>query len=292
VSEEWTTLKVLDWTTGRFERADIDSPRLEAQVLLSHALKCDRVALYMSFDKPLRSEELAAYRGLIERRLAGEPVAYLVGEQEFWSLPFTVDRTVLVPRRDTETLIEVVLDEVGERARALRIADIATGSGAIAITLASELTNAIVIATDISDAAVAMATKNAARNDLAARVDVRQGDLLEPVAGEEPFDIIAANLPYVRSADIDGLSSEVKHEPRGALDGGADGLDIVRRLIDAAPAALVPGGLLVLEHGFDQADDVTALFAASGAFEPAQTRKDLGDQPRITWARKNPAPMS
>lgn len=287
MSDEWTTLKVLDWTTGRFERAGVDSPRLEAQVLLSHALKCDRVALYMSFDKPLRPEELAAYRGLIERRLAGEPVAYLVGEQEFWSLPFAVDHTVLIPRRDTETLIEVVLDELGDRARGLRIADVATGSGAIAITLASELRNATVIATDLSDAAVAMATKNAARNELADRVAVRRGDLLEPLAGEEPFDVITANLPYVCSADIEGLSFEVKHEPRAALDGGADGLDLIRRLVEAAPRMLVPGGLLVLEHGFDQADAVAKLFAASGAFEPARTRKDLGDQPRITWARRS-----
>src|SRR5690606_35254694 len=247
VSETWTTLKVLEWTTERFARAGIDSPRLEAQILLAHALSCQRVQLYTAFDKPLGAGELATYRELVKRRLAGEPVAYLVGEQEFWSLPFRVDASVLIPRHDTETLIEVVLDEVGsrgERAAALRIADIATGSGAIAVTLAKELGAAAVVATDVSAQAAAVAASNAARHGVADRVDVRVGDALEPLAGEAPFDVLVSNPPYVPSGDIAGLAAEVRAEPRLALDGGADGLTVLRRLVSGAGRHLAPGGLL------------------------------------------------
>jgi len=231
MSETWTTLKVLDWTANRFTRAGIPSPRLEAQVLLAHVLGCDRTRLYMDFEKPLGDDELASYRGLIQRRLSGEPVAYLVGHQEFWSLSFQVGPEVLIPRRDTETVIEQVLDQIGARDAALRIADVATGSGAIAITLAHELPSASVIATDLSQAAAAMATDNAARNQVDARVEVRVGDLLAPLAGEAPFDVLVSNLPYVPAGDIEGLAPEVQREPRLALDGGDDGLHLLRRLI-------------------------------------------------------------
>jgi release factor glutamine methyltransferase len=286
VAETWTILKVLEWTTGRFAQAGIDSPRLEAQVLLGHVLGCDRVSLYTSFDKPLGGDELGALRALIKRRLAGEPVAYLVGEQEFWSLPFRVDRRVLIPRRDTETVIEVVLDQVADRAAPLAIAEIATGSGAIAVTLARELGAARVVATDISDDALAVAADNARRNEVADRIELRAGDLAAPLAGDPPYDVLVANLPYIPTAELETLSPEVRAEPRGALDGGADGLDLIRRLVAAAPAQLRPGGLLVLEHALDQHDRVAALLAASGAFEPAAMRADLAGHPRVTYARR------
>lgn len=301
VSEAWTTLKVLEWTTDRFGRAAIPSPRLEAQVLLAHVLACDRVRLYTNFDQPLGEAELAAYRRLIQRRLDGEPVAYLVNEQEFWSLPFHVDAGVLIPRRDTETVIEVILDRIEDRTRPLRIVDIATGSGAIAVTLARELPAAQVVATDLSEAAVRIAARNAARNGVGDRVEVRMGDLLAPVAGEQAgFDIVVSNPPYIPSADIAGLSRDVRCEPRQALDGGADGLDFMRRILGVSAAApegsnagdtsaaqlLRPDGLLVLEHGFDQAERVAGLIASTGAFEPAEMRRDLGDNPRVTHARR------
>jgi release factor glutamine methyltransferase len=282
---EWTTLKVLDWTAKRFGDAGMPSPRLEAQVLLAHVLGCTRVQLYTGFDRPLEAEELASYRELIRRRLAGEPVAYLVGEQEFWSLPFTVDKSVLVPRRDTETVIEVVLDKVGDRGRDLTICDACAGSGAIAVTLARELRAAKVIATELSPEAAAVATRNAERHAVADRVDVRVGDLLAPVAGMT-LDVLVSNPPYVASGDLAGLSSEVKSEPRLALDGGADGLDVIRRLVDGAPGLVVEGGLFALEHGFDQGDRVRELIDATGAFAPAETKKDLGGQPRVTFARR------
>jgi release factor glutamine methyltransferase len=285
VAENWTTLKVLEWTTSRFQRAGIEPARLEAQVLLAHTLACDRVRLYTNFDRPLHPDELASYRQLIQRRLAGEPMAYLTGEQEFWSLPFRVTPDVLIPRRDTEIAIEVVLDAVPDRAAPLRIADVATGSGVLAVTLARELGQATVVATDLSEAAAAVARDNAARLGVAERVEVRVGDLLAPLAGEV-FDVLISNPPYVRSPEIEGLSREVRCEPRLALDGGADGLACLRRIVAGAAAHLAPGGLLALEHGFDQDADVRHVIDATGAFAPAQTRRDLGGNPRITYARR------
>ena len=277
----WTTLAVLDWTTNRFNEAGIASARLEAQLLLAHVLKCSRTQLYMNFDKPLGEDELAAYRALIKRRLAGEPVAYLMGEQEFWGLPFYVDPAVLVPRPDTETVIEVVRSLRTDRSAACRILDLCTGSGAIAVSLAKELPAARVIATEISDAAVAIARRNAERNGVADRVDIRQGDLWEPVAGEQ-FDLIASNPPYIASAVIETLQAEVKREPRLALDGGPDGMAFYDRICAAARIHLEPGGALVVEHGFDQADAVRERFTAAG-FERITLVHDLGKNPRVTW---------
>jgi release factor glutamine methyltransferase len=282
VDRTWTTLEVLEWTTGRFGRAGIDSPRLDAQVLLAHALGCDRVSLYTSFDKPLGAPELAAFRGLIERRLGGEPVAYLVGTQEFWSLQLHINRSVLVPRRDTETLVQVALDAV-DRSAPLVIADVGTGSGAIAIALARELPAARVFALDISAEAAAIARANAASHGVGDRVVAVESDLLAAASGET-FDVIAANLPYIPTADIDQLSAEVRTEPRQALDGGADGLHFIRRLITQLPTATRPGALVVFEHGFDQAAQVRDLFLAAD-LEHVETHPDLGGRDRVTSAK-------
>jgi release factor glutamine methyltransferase len=285
VPETWTPLRLLDWTTRRFEAAGIDSPRLAAQVLLAHALRCDRVGLYLQFDKPLGGDELDRYRELVRRRLAGEPVAYLVGSQEFWSISLAVDERVLIPRRDSETVIEAVLEEIADRAAPLAVADVGTGSGALALALARELPASRVVATDLSAGALAVAGANAAQLGLTDRVELREGDLLAPLAGE-PFDVLVANLPYVRSGDIDALSAEVRREPRQALDGGPDGLDLIRRLASGAARHLTPGGLLALEHGFDQGPAVRdVLAAAPGPLESARTRADLAGQPRVTTAR-------
>ena len=282
----WTTAAVLDWTVKRFTEAGIDAARLEAQVLLAHALGCTRMQLYTGFDRPLAEAELTRARELIKRRLGGEPVAYLVGNQEFWSLPFFVDASVLVPRHDTETVIQLVLDQRADRTAPVRVLDLCTGSGVLAVTLARELPAAQVVATDISEPAAAMARRNAEHNQVADRVDVRIGDLFAPVAGES-FDVVVANPPYIATAVIATLDREVQREPRLALDGGGDGLDVLRRLCAAAPAHVVAGGLLALEHGFDQGDAVRALVDATGAFTPSATVRDLGKQPRVTWARRS-----
>lgn len=264
----------------------MDSPRLAAQVLLAHALGCDRIGLYVQFDKPLGPDELARYRDLVRRRLAGEPVAYLVGAQEFWSLALAVDERVLIPRRDSETLIDLVLAEATDRSAPLALADIGTGSGALVLALLHELASAHAVATDLQAGALALAGQNAARLGMADRIEFCQGDLLAALPAGRRFDIVVANLPYVPSRDIERLSPEVRHEPRSALDGGPDGLDLVRRLVDDVAGHLVPGGLVALEHGFDQGPAVRELLdRAPGPFEPAWTRADLAGHPRVTAAR-------
>jgi release factor glutamine methyltransferase len=277
----WTTLGVLDWTTQRFTEAGIAAARLEAQILLAHVLGCSRVQLYTGFDKPLGEAELASYRALIKRRLAGEPVPYLVGETEFWGLPFHVEPSVLVPRPDTETVIEVVRAARPDRASPCRILDLCTGSGVIAVSLAREYAAAQIIATELSPPAAALARKNAARNAVADRVDIREGDLFAPVAGER-FDVIAANPPYIASSVIPTLSAEVRREPAMALDGGRDGLAFYDRICAEARSHLVARGALVVEHGYDQADAVRSRFAAAG-FTDIKLVSDLGKNPRVTW---------
>nr|HEX4317307.1 peptide chain release factor N(5)-glutamine methyltransferase [Kofleriaceae bacterium] len=305
MTQTWTTLGVLDWTTKRFGERNISSARLEAQVLLAHVLACTRVQLYTAFDKPLAEAELASFRELIRRRLAGEPLAYLVGETEFWSLPFYVDPSVLVPRPDSETVIEVAVKlrgtsgerrtgssaegdaEVDAKAAACRVLDLCTGSGILAISLARELPAARVIATELSPEAAAVARRNADRNAVADRVDVRVGDLFAPVAGEPPFDLIVGNPPYIATATIATLSAEVHREPALALDGGGDGLAFYDRIAAAARDHLAPGGAIVLEHGFDQADAVRKRLTDAGLVDVELTC-DLARNPRVTSARRAP----
>jgi release factor glutamine methyltransferase len=277
----WTVLAVLDWTTQRFTDAGIEAARLEAQLLLAHVLGCTRVQLYTGFDRPLDEDELAAYRGLIKRRLAGEPVAYLLGEQEFWGLPFWIDASVLVPRPDTETVVEVARATRADRAAPCRVLDLCTGSGAIAISLARELPGAQVIATEISPEAAALARRNAERNAVADRVDVRTGDLWAPVAGER-FDLVVSNPPYIATGVIPTLPADVRREPRVALDGGPDGLAFYDRICAHVREHLVPGGALVVEHGFDQAEAVRARLERAGLSRVTLVH-DLAKQPRVTW---------
>ncbi|HEX2685784.1 MAG TPA: peptide chain release factor N(5)-glutamine methyltransferase [Kofleriaceae bacterium] len=277
----WTTLGVLDWTTQRFSEVGIAAARLEAQILLAHVLGCSRVQLYTGFDKPLAEAELARYRGLIKRRLAGESVSYLVGETEFWGLPFYVDPSVLVPRPDTETVIEVARIARPDRATGARILDLCTGSGVIAVSLAKEYPAAQVVATEISPAAAAIARSNAERNGVAGRVDVRGGDLFAPVHGER-FELIASNPPYIASGVIPTLSAEVRREPVIALDGGHDGLQFYDRICAEVRGHLTPGGVLIVEHGYDQAEAVRARFAAAG-LSGVTLVHDLGKNPRVTW---------
>jgi release factor glutamine methyltransferase len=277
----WTTLSVLDWTTRRFTEAGIPSARLEAQLLLAHVLGCSRVQLYTGFDKPLQDTELGGYRELIRRRLGGEPVAYLLGEHEFWGLSFHIDPSVLVPRPDTETVIEVACARRGDRGARCRVLDLCTGSGAIAVALARELPQAQVIATELSEEAAEVARRNAERNGVAGRLEVRVGDLWQPVAGEH-FDLIVSNPPYIASDVIPTLSQEVQREPRIALDGGPDGLAFYDRICAAARDHLVGGGALVVEHGFDQAEPVRARLSGCGLTEVTLVH-DLGKNPRVTW---------
>ena len=286
MSEVWTILKVLDWTTGRFERLEIESARLEAQILLAHVLRCPRVALYTSFDKPLDTAELTKYRELIQRRIDGEPVAYLTGQQEFWSLPFAVDKRVLVPRPDTETLVQAVLelgDSVSEAGDELRIAEIATGSGAVCVSIAHERKNWQLVATDLSDDALQVARGNAERNQCHERIEFRQGHLCVPLQ-EDKFSILVSNLPYISSADMKTLSPEVLSEPTMALWGGTTGLELIEELVSVARTNLLDTGWVALEHGFDQGEAVRDI-ATSAGFVDVETRSDLAGRARVTSFR-------
>jgi release factor glutamine methyltransferase len=279
----WTVLEVIRWTVARFTERGLPSPRLDAELLVAHALALPRVQLYVQFDRPLLADELAAIRALIKRRQGGESVAYLVGKKEFWGLELAVDARVLVPRPDTETLIEVARDLLaGDRAGGAglgpTLADVGTGSGAIALTLAKLFPAAAVFASDISPAALEVARGNAER--LGLPVTFLEGELTAPLAAHAPFSLIAANLPYIPSNEMSTLPPEVKSEPALALDGGPDGLALVRRLVAEAPALLAPDGALALEIGAGQAAMTAELLSAAG-FTDVQTRRDLGGVERV-----------
>ena len=276
----WTILRVLQWTEQRFTERGLASPRLDAQLLLAKVLERDRVYLYTHFDQPLGPDELARYRGLIQRRLAGEPVAYLVGKKEFRSLELAVDARVLVPRPDTETLVDVALALLPEGGR---VVDVGTGSGAIALALKKERPDAEVLAVDRSPDAAAVARANAERLGLA--VEVLEGDLLAPVGARAPLALVVSNPPYIASAEIATLAPEVRKEPLAALDGGADGLAVIRRLVQEAPPLLGAGGAVALEVGAGQATAVVGLFAADGRYAPATVTRDLAGIERVVAAR-------
>lgn len=279
----WTILEVLRWTTGRFARHGIESARLDAELLAARAFHRSRVELYMHFDQPLDDSELSDYRGLVERRLADEPVAYILGRKEFWSLDLEVGPAVLVPRPDTETLVEQALDllpllPAGARPRL--VADVGTGSGAVALALKKERPADQVFAADLSSAALAVARGNALR--LALDVTFAQGDLVEPLTGLGPFHLLTSNPPYIPTRDLDGLPAEVRHEPRLALDGGEDGLRVVARLAADALKVLLPGGALAMEVGAGQAAAAAAILRSHG-YAHMGTRRDLAGIERVVF---------
>ncbi len=280
-NEPWTIRRVLTWTTQHFEKRQVDAPRLTAEILLSHVLKLSRVRLYVDLDRPLSKEELGAYRGLIERRMAGEPTQYLTGVREFYNRPFKVDARVLIPRPETELLVEAALHMLPKDAPA-RALDVCTGSGCIAISLAAERPQATVIATDLSPDACALAQENAEALGVADRVTVLQGDLFAPVPADARFQVVVSNPPYIASSDIPGLSAEVRREPKLALDGGPDGLVAVRRVVAGARQWLEPGGLLAMEIGEDQGPAVLELLRAAG-YADARVEKDLERRERMAF---------
>jgi len=261
--QPWTVRRVLGWTTQHFEKLGLDSARLTAELLLAHVLHVSRVRLYTDLDRPLEAAELGTVRSLIVRRASGEPTSYLTGTREFYGRTFTVDHRVLVPRPETELLVEAVLQVVARDAE-VRVLDLCTGSGCVGITLALERPRARVLATDASPGAVEVARANAGALGAAERFEARLGDLITPVEGEAPFDVVVANPPYVPRAEIPTLPPEVRREPQLALDGGPDGLDVVRRIAAAAPGRLVSGGLLALEIGDGQGPAVHSLLEAAG----------------------------
>ena len=276
----WTIGSILKWTEQYFGTRGIDSPRLDAEVLLSHVLGKERIYLYVHFDEPLEAPELAAYREYIKQRVARQPVAYIIGRREFMGLSFRVTPAVLVPQPDTEILVQAALDRLAAKPAA-RVADIGTGSGAIVLSLLYYRKELQASAVDISADALAVAAENAASLGVAERVMFCEGDLLAPLAGQQ-FAAIVSNPPYIPTADIAGLAPEVRTaEPMGALDGGADGLVFYRRLVADAPALLASDGFLAMEAGIHEAAPVAALAQASGAFARTEVLKDLAGIERV-----------
>ena len=280
LTERWTVLKILQWTTDYFAGKEIGSARLEAELLLAATLDLDRVGLYVNFERPLNADELTSFRERVRRRALREPLQYILGETEFWSLTLNVSPAVLVPRADTEILVEEALSRIEGAARVL---DVGTGSGAIAIALAHEKTETLVTALDCSALALEIARANAERNGVADRVTCVMGDLADLPAGA--FEIVVSNPPYIPTADCEKLMPEVRdHEPRLALDGGGDGLIAYRQLAAQAGKILAPGGWLLVEVGIDQAADVGALFEASGLIE-VKHRDDYSGIPRVVMGK-------
>jgi release factor glutamine methyltransferase len=279
--QTWTIEAVLRWATDDFRARGIENPRLDAQVLLAHALGVTKTQLVIDSKRPLESEELAKFRGFVKRRRMREPVAYVLGVREFYGRPFRVDRRVLVPRPDTETLVDVALARTRACSLSMRALDLCTGSGCVAITLSRERPTARVHATDLSLDALAVARENALRLG-AYTVSFTSGDLLDALpAGCGPFDVIVANPPYIATGDVDGLERDIKEfEPRLALDGGADGLAVVRRIVDRAPARLAAGGSLAIEVGAGEAAETVGIFEARG-FTRVTITRDYGRIERV-----------
>lgn len=259
------------------------NPRLGAEVLLAHVLNTARERLIAHPEQGLTAEEAGHYRELVERCAAGEPLYYLLGRREFYGLEFAVDARVLIPRPETEHVVEAALDWAGRTGHAApRAVDVGTGSGAIAVTLAVKLPGAWVAATDVSAGALAVARANAVRHGVADRMAFVAADLLAPLAG--PFDLIVANLPYVSCDEMGALDADanvVAHEPHVALDGGTDGLALLRRFLTQAPARLRPGGALFMEIGAGQAARVTALAAEAFPAAEVGTIRDYGGHRRV-----------
>ncbi len=256
------------------------SARLDAELLLAEVLATDRVGVYLRFDRPLERGEVDAYRALIRRRGEGEPVAHLTGRREFWSRTFLVTPDVLVPRPETELVVERALAWAGARDRALRILDLGTGSGAIAVALAAELPEATVTAVDVSPLAAVIAERNAAAAGVATRVRVVVSDWISALPEGERFDIVVSNPPYIPSGELATLALEVRREPVMALDGGPDGLDAYRRIVVEAARVLEPAGAFICEVGAGQAPAVMALFTAAG-FEAVAAHADLAGIARV-----------
>ena len=284
MQELWTIGRILKWTEQYFKEKGIESPRLDAEVLLSHILGRERIYLYVHFDEPLEPAELARYREAIKQRVQRVPIAYIIGEKEFMGLTFKVTEDTLVPRPDTEILVQAAIERLRARGDAPRFADIGTGTGAICLSVLHFLPKAQADTVDISPAARAIAEENAAALEVADRVTFHTGDLLAPLAGQ-CYDAILSNPPYIPDGDIAALAPEVRlKEPRTALAGGKDGLDFYRRLTADAPAHLKDGGFLAVEVGIHQAAPVAAL--AVPAFSRTEILKDYAGIERVVIAWK------
>jgi release factor glutamine methyltransferase len=280
---KWTIGSLVKWATDDFRARGIENPRLDAELIVAHALGIDRMRVILDAARPLEGAELERLRELVKRRRAHEPIAYIRGEREFYGLSFRVDKRVLIPRPDTETLVDVALARTAHVSMSMRQLDLCTGSGCVAIAMARQRPTACAFAIDLSEDAIACARGNALRLG-AYNVAFACGDLFEPVRGRR-FDLVTANPPYIATAEIPTLQQDIKDfEPRLALDGGEDGLAIVRRIVEGASEALAPGGVLVIEIGSGEGAATVELFEARG-FRDVRLDRDLARHERVVSGR-------
>jgi release factor glutamine methyltransferase len=290
-AQRWTVQAILDWTTAHLAAHGSTSPRLDAEILLARSRDCQRIELYTQYDQELTPQHRVVMRELVKRRAAREPVAYLVGYREFFGIDFEVNADTLIPRPDTETLVLELLDLARELPAATSILDIGTGSGCIAVSIATGLRSAQLTATDISPAALAVAVANATTHEVADRIAFLEGNLFEPLDSHAHFDFIVSNPPYVTTDEIDQLAPDIRdHEPHTALDGGRDGLDLIRQLIASAPRYLAPAGTLLCEISPEQADAVKALLGEQPAFGTPRLVEDLAGEARVVVVSLQNAP--
>ncbi|HSA59255.1 MAG TPA: peptide chain release factor N(5)-glutamine methyltransferase [bacterium] len=275
MAEPWTSLKLIQWTAGHFEKKGIPNPRLDAELLLAYVLKCQRVDLYTGFEKTVSEKHLAEFKALIERRATREPLQYITGETEFWGLKIKVTPEVLIPRPETELLVEEALKNAPPAGDVL---DIGTGSGCIAIALAKNLPGAKIVATDISKEALSVAKENAQAHGVADRIEFVTSDIAPWLffeTRERKFDLIVSNPPYIDSSELDFLQPEVsRHEPRSALDGGQGGLETIKKILQEAPDFLKIKGRLLMEVGEGQAERLKKDF-------PCEIRRDYSGVERL-----------
>ncbi len=284
---QWTIGSILQWTAKYFTQHKIDTPRLDAEILLSHALSLSRVDLYMRYDQPLDRAELNGFRALIKRRAAREPVAYITGEKEFWSLGLSVTPDVLIPRPETEVLVQAALDFPGELGPdEKKVLDLGTGSGAIILALAKERPQNRYLAVDKSPGALGVAQANARRHDLLDRVSFLASDWFSALDPGACFDLIVSNPPYVSQKDLPGLEPEIRNfEPQSALDGGPDGLGPFRKILSCAREHLCPGGLVLVECGADQKTGIEEIVKLAKVWLEPEFLTDFAGLVRVVRLR-------
>lgn len=285
----WTIKKLLLWTTHYFQEHHLDSPRLDAELLLAHVLHKQRIYLYTDFDLIVEPSELSLYREYIKKRVSGISTAAIIGEKEFMGLTFKVNEDVLIPRPDTETWLEKVI-QYHRNEQGLYVADLGTGSGAILLSFLYYCKEDTGVGVDISEKALAVAEENGKNLKMDDRVTWRRGDYLTALEEGELFDGILTNPPYIPTGDIRGLAEEVRHEPMNALDGGADGLTFYRKLAGGAAEHLKDGGFLAAEFGIHQAADVVNLLKETGKFDSFEVINDYGGIERAVYCRKKAEP--
>lgn len=285
----WTIKKLLLWTTHYFQEHHLDSPRLDAELLLAHVLHKQRIYLYTDFDLIVEPSELSLYREYIKKRVSGVSTAAIIGEKEFMGLTFKVNEDVLIPRPDTETWLEKVI-QYHRNEQDLYVADLGTGSGAILLSFLYYCKEDTGVGVDISEKALEVAEENGRNLKMDDRVTWRRGDYLTALEEGELFDGILTNPPYIPTGDIRGLAEEVRHEPINALDGGADGLTFYRKLAEGAAEHLKDGGFLAAEFGIHQAADVVNLLKETGKFDSFEVITDYGGIERAVYCRKKAEP--